>query len=194
MLPAIRDKRELSIALAQELPRYFHKDEIDTILDTVKGKSKNHLLISLLWQTGARISEILNLKVKDIDFQSRTIRLTTLKQKSKPQRAIPMQGKLLGSMSSYVIGKSFNRYDLLFNITRQRAYQIVTEAVLQAGFDKERAHPHIFRHSFAVYAVLSGVPILVIKNWLGHSNIQNTLIYMQVLSSDTRQFYESLKF
>lgn len=46
----------------------------------------------------------------------------------------------------------------------------------------------------AINAVLSGVPILVIKNWLGHSKIQNTLIYMQVLGNDTRHFYEGLNF
>ncbi|MCL5062664.1 MAG: tyrosine-type recombinase/integrase [Nitrospiraceae bacterium] len=74
----------------------------------------------------------------------------------------------------------------------QRAVQIIKkEVVPKARFDEERAHPHTFWHSFAV---LSGMPILVIKNWLGHSNIQNTLIYMQVLGNDTRGFYEGLNF
>lgn len=86
------------------------------------------------------------------------------------------------------------RDDSILDITRQRAFQIVKETVLKVGYDEERAHPHTFRHSFAVFAVLSGVPILVIKNWLGHSNIQNTLIYMQVLGNDTRRFYEGLNF
>jgi site-specific recombinase XerD len=49
-----------------------------------------------------------------------------------------------------------------------------------------------FRHSFAVFSVPSGVPILVVKNWLGHSNIQSTLVYMQVLGSDARNFYDGL--
>jgi integrase len=86
MLPAIRNKRDLSVALSKELPKYFSKPEIDLIFDSVKHSQKNYLLLSLLWQTGARVSEILQLKVKDIDFHSRSIRITTLKQKSRPQR------------------------------------------------------------------------------------------------------------
>ena len=194
MLPVVRSKKELAISLSTELPKYFVKPEIDRILDQAKDNDKNYLLISLLWQTGARISEILDIKVKDIDFHSKALKLTTLKQKRKKQRVIPLQGHLIGLLGAYIAAKELKREDPLLHITRQRAFQIVKETVLKAGLDKERAHPHIFRHSFAVNAVLQGVPILVIKNWLGHSNIQNTLIYMQILGSDTKQFYEELKF
>jgi site-specific recombinase XerD len=194
MLPAVRSKKELTIALSQKLPRYFHKNEIDAILETVRNNDKYSLLINLLWQTGARISEILALKVKDIDFHNKTIRMNTLKRKNWPQRVLPLQGALLGQLGAYIALKQLQKEHYVLNITRQRAHQIIKEAVLKAGFDKERAHPHAFRHSFAVFSVLSGVPILVIKNWLGHSNIQSTLVYMQVLGSDTRGFYEGLQF
>lgn len=194
MLPAIRNKRDLSIALSKELPKYFSKPEIDSILEAASGNPKNYLLLNLLWQTGARISEILNLKVKDIDFHHKSIRITTLKRKTQSQRVLPLQGNLLGLLGAYIASRQLKRDDFIVDITRQRAFQIVRDAVLKAGLDEERAHPHTFRHSFAVFAVLSGAPILVIKNWLGHSNIQNTLIYMQVLGSDTRHFYEGLKF
>jgi len=132
--------------------------------------------------------------VKDIDFHGKVLKLTTLKQRKKKQRVIPLQGYLIGMLGAYIAAKELKREDPLLHITRQRAFQIVKETVLKAGLDEGRAHPHVFRHSFAVNAVLQGVPILVIKNWLGHSNIQNTLIYMQVLGSDTKRFYEELKF
>ena len=194
MLPILRSKKDLTIAFNQQLPKYFHKHEIDAILDTVKHKDKYALLINLLWQTGARVSEILNLKVENIDFHGRTLRIITLKQKNHPQRVLPVQGALLGQLGAYIALKQLQKKDHILNLTRQRAHQIITDAVLKAGFDKERAHPHTFRHSFAVFSVLSGVPILVVKNWLGHSNIQSTLVYMQVLGSDTRSFYEGLQF
>lgn len=190
----MRTKKELSIAFSQKLPKYFHKHEIDAILEAVKGKDSYTLLINLLWQTGARVSEILAIKVKDIDFHTKTLRITTLKQKNHPQRAIPLQGNLLGQLGAYMALKQLGKEDFILDLTRQRAHQIIREAVLKAGFDTERAHPHTLRHSFAVFSVLSGVPILVIKKWLGHSNIQSTLIYMQVLGSDTRGFYEGLRF
>lgn len=194
MVPTVRNKKEVAIVFSQELPKYFHKQEIDEILDTVKDSPKKYLLISLLWQTGARVSEILNLKVKDIDFHNKSLRISTLKRKKRPQRIIPMQGSLLGLLGAYIASEELKGEDFIIDITRQRAFQIVREAVLKAQLDEDRAHPHAFRHSFAVFAVLSGVPILVIKNWLGHSNIQNTLVYMQVLGNDTRQFYEKLEF
>jgi integrase len=194
MLPAVRNKRDVAVVFTKDLPRYFNKQEIEAILDAVKNEPKKYLLISLLWQTGARVSEILNIKVKDIDFHNRSLRITTLKQKTRLQRVIPIQGSLLGLLGAYIASNELKREDFIIDITRQRAFQIIREAVLKAGFDSERAHPHTFRHSFAVFAVLSGVPILVIKNWLGHSNIQNTLIYMQVLGNDTRKFYEELRF
>lgn len=194
MLPAVRSKKELAVVFSQELPKYFHRDEIGRILDMVKNEPKKHLLISLLWQTGARVSEILGIRVKDIDFYNKSLRITTLKQKKRPQRAIPIQGNLLGLLGAYMASNELKRDGFILDITRQRAHQIVREAVSKAGLDDERAHPHTFRHSFAVFAVLSGVPILVIKSWLGHSNIQNTLIYMQVMGNDTRGFYEGLCF
>jgi len=144
--------------------------------------------------TGARISEALRVRNKDIDFYGKAIRLTTLKRRVFTERVIPMQGHLAGLLGAHIAAKRIQKDDLLFDFTRQRAYQIVSEAVIKAGLDEERAHPHTFRHSFAVHCVLSGVPILVLKEWLGHSNIQNTLIYLKVLGSDTRHFYDTVKF
>lgn len=191
MLPT---RKDIAVSLSKELPKYLHKHEVERILDVVKEEPKKHLLISLLWQTGARVSEILNIRVGDIDFYARTIRITTLKQRKRPERVIPVQGGLLGLIGVHIARERLKEDDLLIGITRQRAHQIVREAVLKAGLDRTRAHPHVLRHSFAVFSVLSGIPIIVIKKWLGHRNINNTLTYMQVLGSDTRQFYDSLKF
>lgn len=194
MLPAIRSKKEITIIFSNEIPKYFHKHEIDKILEVVEDRDKDYLLLQILWQTGARVSEALSLKVKDIDFHAKAIRLITLKRKAKVERVIPVKGAFLGILGAFIAAHELKRDDRLLKFTRQRAHQIIRDAVLKAGFDKERAHPHTFRHSFGVFCVLSGVPILVIKNWMGHSNIQNTLIYMQVLGNDTRHFYEALNF
>lgn len=196
MLPVVRSKRELSIVFSKKLPKYFTKPEIDLILQAVRDNPKKHLLLSLLWQTGARVSEILTLKVENVDFYTKTIRLQTLKiKKGIGERVLPMQDGLMGLLGVYITSKRLQRGDrLMGGITRQRAFQIVKEAVLKAGLDEERAHPHTFRHSFAIHCILNGVSVLVVKQWLGHSNIQNTLIYMQVLESDTRHIYEGLRF
>lgn len=194
MLPVVRSKKELSITLSRELPRYFTKPEMDRLLELVRDNQKKHLLINMLWQTGARISELLKVKVKDIDFYAKSIKIATLKRRKKIQRVIPLQDGLIGEMGVYTALNQLQGEDRLFTFSRHRAYHIIRTTVLKAGMDPERAHPHTFRHSFGVHAVLNGVPIIIIKNWMGHSNINSTLIYMQVLGSDTRQFYENLKF
>jgi site-specific recombinase XerD len=66
-----------------------------------------------------------------------------------------LQGALLGQLGAYMALKQLQKEDYVLNISRQRAHQIIKDAVLKAGFDKERAHPHTFRHSFAVFSVLS---------------------------------------
>lgn len=194
MLPALATKRDLAITFSQELPRYFNKQEIETILINSEDRPKDHLLMSVLWNTGARISEALRIRTKDIDFYGKAIRITTLKRKQFTERVLPLQGHLAGLLGAHIAARRIQRDNLLFDFTRQRAYQIVNEVILRVGLDEERAHPHTFRHSFAVHCVLSGVPILVLKEWLGHSNIQNTLIYLKVLGSDTRHFYDAVKF
>lgn len=194
MLPTIRSKKELSITLSRELPKYFTKPEMDRLLELVRDNQKKHLLINMLWQTGARISELLKVKVKDIDFYAKAIKIVSLKRRKKMQRVLPLQPGLIGEIGVYIAFNKLQNEDMLFSFSRHRAYHIIREVVLKAGMDPERAHPHTFRHSFGVHAVLNGVPIIIIKNWMGHSNINSTLIYMQVLGSDTRQFYDNLKF
>ncbi|MHA2203816.1 MAG: tyrosine-type recombinase/integrase, partial [Candidatus Hodarchaeales archaeon] len=60
--------------------------------------------------------------------------------------------------------------------------------------DDERGHPHTLRHSFAVNCILHGVPITVLKEWLGHRDITKTLIYTQILAHDSRAFMEQVSF
>ena len=188
-LPRDRD----IIALGDcELPAYFTRDEVDKILSQVKGRDR--LLLSLLWQTGVRISEALAIEVKDVDFYSKTLKVKSLKKQRPQIRTIPINGELTGILGSYIAHEGLRGGDKLFDVTRQRAYQIVGGACYKAGIDRERSHPHTFRHSFAVHCVLNQVPAPILKRWLGHSSISRTMIYCQVLAQDTRAFYEAVSF
>ena len=175
-----------------ELPAYFTKEEIDRILAQVEGRDR--LFLSLLWQTGVRVSEALALEVKDVDFYSKTLKVKSLKKQRPEVRCVPINGSLTGILGSYIAQEGLRGRDRLFGITRQRAFQVVQEACRKTGIDRERSHPHTFRHSFAVHCVLSGVPLPVLKKWLGHSSIARTMIYCQVLARDTRSFYEAITF
>lgn len=175
-----------------ELPAYFTKEEVERILRQVEGRDR--LFLSLLWQTGARVSEALALTVQDVDFYGKVLRVKTLKKQRPEWRTIPFNGHLAGPLGGYIAQEGLRGTDRLFPITRQRAFQVVGEACHKAGLDRDRSHPHTFRHSFAVHCVLSGVPLPVLKKWLGHSSISRTMIYCQVLARDTRAFYEAINF
>ncbi|MCC6025505.1 MAG: tyrosine-type recombinase/integrase [Caldimicrobium sp.] len=193
----ITSKKHFAITFAKELPPYFTKPEVDQILTNLwqKQKLRDYLLVLLLWQTGARISELLSVKVSDIDFFNATIKLQTLKRKVRTERVLPLKPQTLGILALYINQFGLQRDDRIFKISRQQAFRIVKKAVLEVfPGDTKRAHPHVFRHSFAIYALSSGIPITVVRSWLGHRNIISTLIYTQALAQDTRRFFELLEF
>jgi integrase/recombinase XerD len=185
-------QKHFDIAMSRKLPKYFNRDEINRILSCADN-DRDMLLLNLLWRTGARISELLSINVsRDIDLMNGTIRVPTLKQKGRPERSIPIHREFASELSSYLSAHGIT--GKLFDISRQYAHRVVSETCQRAGMDQERSHPHTFRHSFAVFSVISRVPILVIKSWLGHSNIQSTLLYTKVFDQDTRKFYDEMRF
>jgi site-specific recombinase XerD len=108
---------------------------------------------------------------------------------------LPLKPQTLGILALYINQFGLQRDDKIFNISRQQAFRIVKKAVLEVfPQDTKRAHPHVLRHSFAVYCLSQGVPITVVRSWLGHRNITSTLVYTQALAQDTRKFFELLEF
>ena len=190
----LKGRSDLLSWTSQKLPPYMTKDEIRNVLERVEHKPLYHLLINFLWQTGARVTEALSVKVSDIDFYSKVVHMPSLK-KQKPQiKTVPLQGELLGELGAYIGQEGLKKDDRIFPITRQHAHRIVRDACIEAGIERARSHPHVLRHSFAVNAVLQRVPLPILQKWLGHSDIKNTMVYLQILSQDTRDFYEALEF
>jgi len=178
----------------EKLPPYLTKDEVREVLEGMRNKPLYHLLINFLWQTGARISEALSIKVSDIDFYSKVVRMPSLKKRSPQIKTIPLQGDLIGEIGAYVGQEGLGKENRIFSITRQHAHRIVRNACAKAGIEKRRSHCHVLRHSFAVNAVLQRVPLPILQKWMGHSDIKNTMVYLHILSQDTRDFYEALEF
>ena len=180
--------------MSRDLPKYFTRDEMREIIDSTP-KDRDRLMLEVMWQTGARISELLMLKWSDVDRHARAIRIPTLKRRKPHVRVVPISDSLLKDIALFVADNNIQPKDRLFNVRRTRAFEIVKEACERAGFKgDDRCHPHTLRHSFAVNCVLQGVPVLVLNELLGHSQIENTLIYTKVLASDSRPFLEKVSF
>ena len=190
----LKGRSDLLSWTSQKLPPYMTRDEVRDVLQVVEDKPLNHLLINFLWQTGARVTEALSVKVSDIDFYSKVVHMPSLKKKSPQIKTVPLQGELLGELGAYIGQEGLKKDDRIFSITRQHAHRIVKDACIKAGIEKARSHPHVLRHSFSVNAVLKRVPLPILQKWLGHLDIKNTMVYLQILSQDTRDFYEALEF
>jgi site-specific recombinase XerD len=193
-LPMLSMTRALSIQYNRELPKYFTKEEMDRILEVAREKPKQFLLVNFLWITGARISEALAVKVKDIDFTNKLVRVTTLKRRNVSQRVMHLKENLVDLLKMWISNNKLSLNNYVFGITRFRAFQIIQQIILKAGFDKERAHPHTLRHSFAVNLILQGVSPLVVNEYLGHADLKATMIYMKVLAKDTRNIFDAVQF
>ena len=132
---------------SEKLPPYLTKDEVHKVLKGVENRPLEHLLINSLWQTGARISEALAVRVSDIDFYSRVVRMPSLKKKSPQIKTIPLQGDLIGELGAYIGQQGLQKLAVIFDITRQHAHRIIRDACIKAGIERKRAHPHVDRKS-----------------------------------------------
>lgn len=206
-LPVIT--RHQVLALAKPVPLYYRPEEVARMLDALSGRRRDFLFVSLLWQTGARVSEALGIRPRDIDFYGRTLTIVNLKARGpRPSRrgrslagvsshhtkTIPLKPDLIGQLGAYIASEQIGQEERVFNFGRRQAQHIIRRAAREAGINDERAHPHTFRHSFAIHCLLSGAPLLAVQTWLGHRSIASMMPYLKVLALDTHGHFAKLEF
>lgn len=169
---------------SKKLPIVLTRDEIQVILDIIKNK-KHKLIIALTYGAGLRISEVVKLKVKDIDFVSKTIHLKCAK--GKKDRITVLPGSILLNLIDQTSIKSGNDYVFESNrggaLSKRTVSRVFEQAVNKVNIKKDVTF-HSLRHSFATQLVKNGVDTLYIQKLLGHSNIKTTQLYTQVASVD----------
>jgi integrase len=155
--------------------------------------NKYYLIMKFLLGTGARIDEALMVRPIDINIELNTITLITLKKKEKDvKRTIPLHPDLKTDIMQYYLEYNINKKseEKLFNMTRQSVDLFFKKMQKDLGF---KIHAHKFRHTFAVKAILSGVPINILQKWLSHSSIFITSIYTDITGMDTSQFMSRIQ-
>ena len=184
--------KETSLKKSNETVKFFYKEEFRSLIENI-GNNFHKLLFLFIYETGSRISEALSVTYADIDDASLRVRIPVLKQKRKIYKFIKISDKLLSMILSRRITGNFDKSDYLFarfknkrHISRQAADRIFAKYVKNILGERylDRAHLHAIRHSRAVHLLDSGMNIMLLKNFLGHSNISNTLIYLKYSSKD----------
>ena len=178
----------LSLKVSRRLPSFIEQKDIDTLLshdyfpEDFEGKT-NSLIFEILYQTGIRRSELINLKERDIDSSSGTIKVLG---KGNKERIVPVNNRLLAIIADYIVCKkdTFPEQpaDLLLvskkgkALNPKKVYNIVKNNLSKVSTN-QRKSPHILRHSFATHLTNNGAQINAIKELLGHSSLAATQIY-----------------
>lgn len=185
--------------LKKLLPTVLSVEEADKLLDieTVTiFDYRNKAMLELLYGTGLRISELLDLKLGDVDFNNATLRCIG---KGSKERIVPIGEYVISSLNNYYL---YSRPELLKNknsdyiflnnrgmrLSRISFFRIIKEIALKKGIKKEIS-PHSLRHSFATHILEGGGDLRIIQDFLGHSDIQTTRIYTHISNNKVKNDY-----
>jgi site-specific recombinase XerD len=168
-----------------KLPIVLSKTEIESMIDKTKN-FQHKLVLMFMYYAGLRLSEIINLRWDDIDFDREVIHIK--KTKGGNERVVFLHLKLKEKLNDFKV----HRIGLIFESNRGKKYseetinKIVKNAAKRAGI-KKRVTPHVLRHSFATHLLEAGADIRYIQKLLGHKNLQTTQIYTHVANKDIKK-------
>lgn len=168
------------------LPESLSFDEINKMISLLSLKKKSsfrtRILIELLYSSGLRISEAMNLKMTDISFVTQTIKVIG---KGNKERVVPMGQNILDLLQLLQSQSTATDCCYLFHdkngdpMSRMVAYKSITRLAGAAGITK-KIGPHTFRHSFGTHLVQGGASLRAVQELLGHASVATTQIYTHV--------------
>lgn len=182
------------------LPAFFKESEMDKILNDEFlpedfEKVRDHLIVKLLYATGIRRSELVNLKDTDIDFVRKEIRVIGKRNK---ERIEPLLDEVIVDIKTYMELRDKNvenREPYLFllkngkQIYADKVYLIVKAATEGSTTLKKRS-PHVLRHTFATAVLNEGADINAVKELLGHSSLAATQVYTHTSFEELNKIYK----
>ena len=175
----------------KRLPVILTKNEIKILLDNTENE-KHRLMIELLYSTGLRLSECINLKYSDLDLKENIGWVR--KGKGSKDRIFIISDTFKRDLIRYKEKNGAGEYIFTVNgrkMSPRGIQHAVNVSVERAGIDKD-VHVHTLRHSFATHLLENGVDIRKIQSLLGHTNLQTTQIYTQVSSEEIKKIKSPL--
>jgi site-specific recombinase XerD len=164
-----------------KLPSIFNKDELRRLFNA-PALLKHRVLLMLIYSAGLRSSEVINLKISDIDFERLSIHIR--RSKYNKDRMVPLSEYMAIGLQKYIILERpltwlFNGKTLGSPYSPKGISWVMREAVKTAGIAKE-VTVHSLRHSYATHLIEDGLNIVTVKDLLGHSKIETTMIYLHI--------------
>lgn len=180
----------------KKLPQYLNYNEVIEIFDTIDTSNilglRNRLIMELLYATGIRVSELVNIKILDIDINNRSIVVTGKGDKSRIVFFNEITRELIEKYikESKEIRKS--NYLILNNNGKNittRGIRLIMDKVIKETSIIKNVHPHILRHTFATHLLNNGCDLLTVQELLGHASISTTGIYTHVTGEHIKDVY-----
>lgn len=178
----VKSGTELKYLLSSEIHQFFNYE-----LDNNKL-----MLYKILWCTGVRVGEVLELKVKDVTFDKHLkdyITVRTLKTKKTEYRQVDLDTNISHQLSIYIETNKLKTNDKLFNVTKRTVENWIRGTQQKAESDGVTfpitITPKVFRHSYAIHLLYNGYPEKIISKNLGHKRLKTTEIYTDILAIET---------
>ncbi len=198
--------------LDKRLPKVLDEDDVDRLIDTTEEvclektpdeydpenyKSFVYLrdcaIMEILYATGMRISELVNLDIKDIDFKNKTARVTG---KGSKQRMVLLNDPAIKALDEYLAVRPDVSITALFlnryknKLSARSVEKMFKKNMNRSGVGKP-ASPHTMRHSFATHLLQGGSDVVTIKELLGHESLATTQIYTNISMNKIKATYEN---
>ena len=166
----------------KRLPIFIEEDQIASLLNEVQFEigfigQRNKLIIELFYVTGIRLSELINIKISDVDFNNQSIKVLGKRNK---ERIIPLSSNVVNDLNNFIENNQQNKY-LFTNLDGKKLYTKLVYRLVNKYIGKissvNKKSPHILRHTFATHMLNNGADINAIKELLGHANLSATQVY-----------------
>ncbi|MBI4547640.1 MAG: tyrosine recombinase XerC [Ignavibacteriae bacterium] len=194
----------LTPRLPKKLPSFLDEPYVDQMMNlpdrsTVEGL-RDRAILELLYGTGIRLSELVDLRLENVDFNNGTIKVLG---KGSKHRVVPIGRKAKEALKSYLKGRDSFFADQTTEIDRdaifltsrgqriypKAVYLIVKKYISQVS-DMVKKSPHVLRHSFATHMLNRGADLRAVKELLGHESLSTTQLYTHVTVDRLKHIYE----
>ncbi len=180
-LPVIPRKRHI-------IPDTLSWEEVKRLIEAARD-IYDALIVSILAETGMRVSELLSIRIRDIDLEKGEVRI---RGKYGKERIVFLGPASRALIKAYIETIDPSPREKLVDMTYQAVHKRLKRLAERAGVDPARVRPHVLRHTFATEAIRRGMSLPALQKLLGHSDIKITEVYLHMNMEDVRREYSSI--